>query len=406
MRVIWEEQVRQLLSLVGQGGPVVSLYLNVTSPRSYKSELHSLIHQKKQRLAESGMEEGLRKKIEQILEKIRRYIDNLGALERTRLLVLFANAEGFWQEYRLPVALPSRLYVEPDPYVRPLTTLLDEFPRYLVLVADARKARVFTLYLGEIEEHTGLLESDTPSWVSEDEGRGARGPRGGGVSAWAGWREPKIQRHIQDHVHRHLKTVTERAFEIYKRLGCDRLIIGAPEATEGKIFPMIRHHLHRYLQERFAGVFPGDPDMALEELKKRVLQVAQEAERKEEEAVIRRLMEESAHKDGMAVLGVEPVVQALMLGQVQTLIVDSQYQVPGWVCPRDHFLSLQETECELCGGKMEAVEDFVDEIVEEAVAQGAEIEHVFLKHPAFEPHRIGALLRFRISGSEPTSTES
>ena len=395
MAVIRARDLEELLELEGKGGPVVSLYLNVTPPRPFKSELHSLIHEKRERLAEAGVDKDLRRRVDAVLDRIRAHVDGLRAPEGTRLLALFATPDGFWQEYRLPVALPSRLYVEPDPYIRPLTALLDEFDRYCVLVADARKARLFTMYLGEIEEHLGFFESDTPSWISEGDGRAARGPAVG-VGAWAGWREPVIQRHIQDHVHRHLKRVTEKTFQAFKRLRFDRLIVGAPEGREGKIFPLLERHLHSYLRARLAGVFPGEPDMPEHELKRRALAVARAHERAEEERLISRLLEESRHREGLGVLGLARVLPALMLGQVHTLVVDHAFRAPGRVCPRDHYLALAEERCPLCGGALVRVEDFIDEVVEEAIAQGAEVEHVFSDHPEFSAHGIGALLRFRV----------
>jgi len=170
------------------------------------------------------------------------------------------------------------------------------------------------------------------------------------VGAWAGWGEPKIQRHIQDHVHRHLKGVAERTFHAFKRLRFDRLIVGTPEGREGKIYPLLERHLHNYLRARLAGVFPGEPDMSEHALKRRALEVARAHERREEERLISRLLEESQHREGLGVLGIGRVIPALMLGQVHTLGVDHTFRAPGRVCPRDHYLSLADDRCPLCGG--------------------------------------------------------
>jgi len=55
MAVIQARELEQLLELEGKGGPVVSLYLNITPPRPFKSELRSLIHEKKERFTEAGV---------------------------------------------------------------------------------------------------------------------------------------------------------------------------------------------------------------------------------------------------------------------------------------------------------------------------------------------------------------
>jgi hypothetical protein len=46
MNLIRESDLHALRDLVGRDGPVVSLYLNVTPPRPFKSKLRSLIHDK------------------------------------------------------------------------------------------------------------------------------------------------------------------------------------------------------------------------------------------------------------------------------------------------------------------------------------------------------------------------
>lgn len=386
--------LKELLNKIGQSGPIVSLYLNVAPNRAFKTELHSLIRVKKQWLGETRIDDPVRKVILELLEKIRIYVESLQRPVGYKLLVIFAGPDNFWQEYRLPVGLPSRLYIGPDPHIRPLTLILDEFPRYCVLVTNTRSARLFTLHLSEIEEHIGIFESDTPSWVSTDVGKGAKGPSIAGAAAWVGWREPKIQRHIKDHIQRHLKNICDKVFQNFKLLDFDRLIIGVPEGKEGRLYSMLEPHLHTYLLERLAGVFKGEPNMELYELKHRALEIAQEAERKEELAIIKRLLEKAGLPQKMGVVGLPDTISALMEAQVHTLIVDFEYQISGWICENDHFLSINESVCPLCRSKLVYVEDFIDEIVEEAIAQDAQLEHVFVKHPEFEKYRIGAILRF------------
>lgn len=371
----------------------MSLYLNVTPPRPFKSELRSLIHEKREKLQAAGLAKDLLGKIDGIFESLEEYVAELRPMERTRLLVIFA-AEDFFQQYRLPVALPSRLYVDPDPYIRPLTVLLDEFNRYCVALVDRKRARAFDMYLGEMEEDVGALESETPSWISEGEGKGARGTAIG-TGPWAGWRESKIQRHIADHVHRHFKEVAQLLFEHFKRRRFDRLIVGGPEGAEGKVVPQFLDHLHSYLRERLAGVFPGEMDLPVNEIKRRALEVAARDERREEEILIERLLSEAHREKGLGVLGLNDVVLALMMSQVHTLVVEHDYHERGWLCPRDHHLSMAPGTCPLCGGDLQEVEDFVDEVVEEAIEQGAEIEHIFSRHEGFADWKIGALLRFR-----------
>lgn len=385
--VIHEETLRQLAAFSGHEHPVISLYLNVTPPRPFASEVNAAIHAEKQRLKEGGvLTRGQLRALEGVFARLQSRVQGLaGSLERTRLLVVFASPEGLWQEFRLPVALPTRLVVDRDPYIRPVTALLEEFRRYCVLVADARKARLFSLHLGDIEEHLGLFADDVPSKV-----------KSGG---WAALQQKRIQRHIEDHIHRHLQQVAERAFQFFKENRFDFLILGGPQ---DKTLPKLSDHLHSYLQARIAGAFHAEPESEVGVLKEKALAVAQAWERKEEAQRIDRLLDASgAARKG--VLGLDATLEALMLGQVHTLVVRHDFRAHGFLCPDDYYLSTSAQSCPLCGRSMEPVADLVDEMVEEAIAQNAEIEHVFAHHQAFSPHGVGALLRFPLWGQNGTA---
>ncbi|MFO7875853.1 MAG: hypothetical protein R6U55_04640 [Desulfovermiculus sp.] len=99
---------------------------------------------------------------------------------------------------------------------------------------------------------------------------------------------------------------------------------------------------------------------------------------------------------GLAVLGLEPVLEALTMGQVHTLLVDHNFQVRGTMCSQDRTLSTYLQTCPVCGQAMQQTDDLVEEIVQEAILQNAEINHVFMPHEEFSKYRIGAFLRFAL----------
>ncbi len=355
--VIYFHQIEELLRHRGRGHPVVSLYLNVTPPRPFLSELNSLLHTKRNQLKESGTltKDGLRA-LEATFKRIESHVRaHERSLEGTRLLVIFADSENLWQEYRLPVALPSRLVVEPNPHTRPLTVLLDEFDRYCVLVTDTRKARTFSLYLGDFEEHPDVfVEDEVPDRVRVS--RSMTVSAGSGV--WGGLGDQRIQRHIEDHVHRHLKGVADQAFQFFQERRFSLLILGGPD---DKVLPWLKDHLHSYLQERLAGEFHARPEVSVGELKEKALEVAQRWERQYEKRLIGRLLDLSG-PNGKGALGLEPTLEALMLGRVHTLIVQHDFRAPGTLCLKDHYLSTYLEKCPLCSKEMQPVEDLADEM--------------------------------------------
>ena len=101
------------------------------------------------------------------------------------------------------------------PYLRPLLTLIDEFERYMILLVDKQTARLFVVYLGEIEEYTELMDELVPH------------SRAGGLSA------EKNQRHHEMHVLWHVKHAVEATEQLWMRERCQWLLVGGTEEAAG-----------------------------------------------------------------------------------------------------------------------------------------------------------------------------
>jgi peptide chain release factor subunit 1 len=131
------------------------------------------------------------------------------------------------------------------------------------------------------------------------------------------------------------------------------------------------------------------------EIRDKALEVAQAYEREQEQALLDRLMNEQ-EAGGLAVIGLEPTLESLLLGQVHTLVLDSGFQKSGYVCPQDRFLSTYVQTCPVCGQAMLEVPDLGEEMTAEAIQQGSEIEHIFQPWPRFQELGVGAFLRFAV----------
>ncbi len=390
---IYRKQLKDLIQYENHSNPIVSLYLNVTPPRQFTTELNAMIHNSRKQLKEENRyDKQQHNALDRVFSKLETHVSE--AMERkknTQMVVIFADADGFWQQYLLPVGLPSQIAIEPTPYTRPQSILLDEFARYLVLAVDSRKARIFSLYLGDFEMQPDIfLEDEVPDRVRANLSR----TYGSGKQVSGGLGDKRIQRHIEDHIQRHLKHVAEQTFDFFKKNDFSSLIIGGP--AESKILPHLKNHLHSYLKRRLAGEFHGQPDDNRADLRQKAMQVAEVHEREHEKKRISELFEKSGPQQ-LGVLGADPTIEALMLNQVHTLLIDKDFAPEGYMCPNDHILSTYRVECPLCGDSMEKTDHLADEMVEEALAQGAEIEHVFTDHTDFESYGVGAILRFTVA---------
>lgn len=385
-----KKEIQKIIHSKDEKNPIVSAYVNLTRPDQVPTLLNSMCRDSLKKLnQEANFSPEQQEDIEKLCARIKDAVQgSLSQSHGSRMVVLFANTAGLWEEFYLPVALPSQMQIRPEPYTRPLSILTDEFPRYCIVAADSRKSRVFTMYLGEIEEENHyFIEDDVPDGVrtkaSMGSGRGA---------VMSGLGDQRIERHIQDHVHRHLKNTADHALSLLKDPGFDWTLVAS---TQEHIVTQVQNHLHSYVLERLVGTFKADPDDKPEEIRTKSLEAAQKWERENESRILSRLIETS-NSGGLAVLGLEPVLEALTMGQVHTLLVDHNFQVSGTMCSQDRTMSTYLQTCPVCGQAMQQTDDLVEEMVQEAILQNAEINHVFMAHEEFSKYRIGAFLRFAL----------
>ncbi len=247
---------------------------------------------------------------------------------------------------------------------------------------------MFSLFLGKFKEYPDLfVQDDVPDRVSAKKSMA--------VSAWgvySGMGDQRIQRHIEDHVHRHLNRVAERTFEFSKDKGIERLILAAPDE---RTVSLLKDHLHSYLKQRVLGEFHARPDDAEQRLQEKALDTKREIEEREQEKLLDRLMDLHLSA-GLGVVGLQPVLDALRMGQIHTLVMKDDFTASGYLCPKDRYLSAGASSCPVCGKALQPVERLPEEMLQEALAQGAEILYASVEHADFDPHGIGALLRFRV----------
>jgi peptide subunit release factor 1 (eRF1) len=86
-------------------------------------------------------------------------------------------------------------------------------------------------------------------------------------------------------------------------------------------------------------------------------------------------IKEGLGSGGRGVSGFDDVLGALGRHQVQTLLVDRNYRVPGWRCLDCSWVGLAEVgRCPVCGGGTVPVGDAVGELVRLAILQNGLVE--------------------------------
>ncbi|HXG04898.1 MAG TPA: Vms1/Ankzf1 family peptidyl-tRNA hydrolase, partial [Candidatus Binatia bacterium] len=290
------EQVEALRAFDPRGSRVLSVYLDLEAVRqgrpAYRVVFEDLV-----RAARERLDEETRSALAEEAARVRAWLDDRDPGGKG--LALFAcSPRGLWQVHRLGVRVRDHLAFEPVPDVAPLLELFDEYERYAVTLVDKEHARLFTVFLGEIEESEAFADF-VPG--KHDQG---------------GWSQARYQRHHEAHVYWHLKRVVERLAGLARRRHFDRLVLAGPEEATSEL----RRLLPRPLARRLAAVIRAEMTAGDREILDKTLAIEQRLEREAEERLVEQILDQ-AGPGGRATLGVEATLEALSADAVQTLVV-------------------------------------------------------------------------------------
>lgn len=380
MALLSPAELKRLAQLRSENGVIISLYLNVdgrkySHKQNYEAELKILIKQALKQWLENGqLIKEWQAALKEDLNAVYQYVTGEFQRQGYKGLVIFKSGpDKIWHVYSLAVPVPTRLVISREAYTKILSAVLDEHKRFCTVVVDRKKARYFTVYLGQIEEHQGVFINEwVPDKVKEGE--------------WAGLKQSRIARHIEDHVLHHLKECAKFSFSFFQAHQFDYLILGGHKELTTK-FKML---LHPYLKARVAGVFISEPDSSLTQILAKSLLVEEEIEKAEGKKVISKLAEAAKR---LTVVGLEETVSALNKGQVSSLVIKDNFYPEGWYCLKDYFLSVKEESCPVCGERLEFTQDLSEAMVQTAIERHAKVETIM--HLDF-PQQVGAILRFAV----------
>ncbi len=320
---------------------VLSLHLPVDAAGDYPAVLERLIR-------ERADADPLLRSLGADLEQVGRFVrERFEPGPRRGLCVLSCRKYGLFEAFGLPEPPSPALDAGERPVLGALTALRRRYRRFLVLLADAGRARFVETYLGESIE----LESR------------AEGPSGQGLAALA-----------------------ERAEILRRSRRADLFVLGAAPELQSKLEPLLSEDLRSGLiLEPLLG--PDRPNAAAAD---RVAHREREAARVRESVLVQRFLD--ALENGAAVAGLEAAACALQEGRALVLLVREGYAKMGRCCPGCGRLSVDHRSCPWCFRATVTVLDLAAELADRADAAGVEVARVG-PDPRFDAAgRVGVIL--------------
>ncbi len=361
------------------GSPVLSVYLEVDQNkaanlnRRFEVSLKDMLRSIETRLNQQEL-----RSFSADAARVRRFVSGL-ELEGKGLILFCDDSENFFwsREIRAPVRNNARW--SETPYIVPLLEILDEYERYGVILVDKAHARLFTVFIGEIEEHQEVLAPDFVSRIKTS-----------GTDHLLS--ETRFQHQADTHVHRYLKDVAERLEKLVDQYGFDRLLLAGPVEATSELHHLLSKRLRNRIVERFSLPTKASARQVLEE----ALRVERQVERQIEKQIVEELI---AGGDGHHPFthGLEPTVRALCEQRIWRLVYAGGFNPSGGKCTNCGMLFARtQGSCDYCGGAIKSIDDLLEQMLERVLEQNGKIEEVEgdAAIRLREIGSIGAILRF------------
>jgi peptide chain release factor subunit 1 len=374
--MISSKKIQGLVNIKNQTHLISSLYLRLwPDSRIQRSKVKDLIKEKREKLNGENLSKEEIKSWENDFEDLKKFVESIREVSSRGVVVFSSRALGIWEVFFLPCPVRDLLILDYSAYIRPFISILNEYRRICTLLVDRTRARIFEIFMGEIEEQSEIYD-EVPAKVRE--------------AGWYGLSEKRIQRHIEDHLYRHLKGVVDRTLIHFREKRFDWLLLGGhPE-----ILSEMEKSLHSFLKQKLRRTFRADITIHQKDVLNKTIELEREIKKEEDRVLVSRLAN-SLKPGGLGVSGIHETLSSLYEGRVHTLLVEEEFIQEGSYCNQCGFMGLKVGACPACKEMMVYVPDIVDEAVASAIDQGCEVFHIAPGCGLRELGRIGAFLRYK-----------
>ena len=384
--MITRDDIRELANFHSPEGCAVTFYYQPTTPlnRSHRDETILIKDLLNNALHEAEKKGSTHKSARADLTRILAMTEALRSNGRHGKAVFACTARGLWREFDLPAKLPkSNVILNQRFHLKPLAAIFDGMQHACVVLVDRTKARVFEIAEGTILEKLDFINELT---------------RRGRSDGFGGYDAGHVQRRVMNEAMQHFKVVADAVTAHVEHGGCDKLLIGCHDDVWSEFLP----HLHTYSRQRLVGHFRIDPKQATpEQVKQLAVELLQQHDEARKQSLITEVIGE-AHRNGRGAIGLRRVLRSLEAGEVQTLMLASNFSAPGVKCYHcghmDYHLA---PDCLMCGKPNTELDDLGDAIVGHAIRHGLEIVYIGDDEQFDKIGRIAAQLRFRADQNTP-----
>jgi peptide subunit release factor 1 (eRF1) len=296
----------------------------------------------------------------------------------TAALIVIHPESGLAEAHQIQLPFAATVYWRRGAFLRPIVEAMDEHERYGVVITDNKRARLFTVQMGELTEYEDLFSETTQRTraLGSDQMRSQK----------------RRDRRHHEEIASHAKKVIDALHDLSLRAPFDRLIVAGPTKAAAQLVRLLPKRLRGKLVETVSMRVGASQ----KEVLNKTLAVQGRMEREQETLLVGGVLAE-LHDGGKAVASFASVLDAVNQGRVWKLFYGKGLKLEGGECAECGAFSPHVVgPCVYCGGEVQPVSQCLDRLSQRVMEIGGQVEVVH--GPAADklaPHgRIAALLRF------------
>ncbi|HTK29151.1 MAG TPA: Vms1/Ankzf1 family peptidyl-tRNA hydrolase [Vicinamibacterales bacterium] len=283
--------------------PIVSLYLNLQANERGRDSFEPFLRKELDARIETYPATGPeRDSLERDAARIRDFMAGQVNRSANGLALFASNGGGLFETAQVAAPIDEHeLYVSPEPHLYPLARLLDEHPKYALVIADAHDARILVCAAGEV--------------TREDAISGPKTRR----HKMGGWSQARYQRHIEnEHLH-HAREAADALQRIVRAEAIASIVLAGDTA----MLERVRESLADDVAGRIVDAVKAAKYASLAE----ILDAAEKAMRQQDAQTDRERVDallDAYRASGLACVGLPATRKAFERGQVEELVIAAQ----------------------------------------------------------------------------------
>jgi peptide chain release factor subunit 1 len=372
------DRLRHLAEMEHSEGRVLSLYLNL-EPTTFgvgparSTAIRSLLDDASRRIRSADdLTHAEQAALRQDLERAEQFFADDFSAEGAHGLAVFAcGPRGVFEVMRLARPVDNGVHIDGAPWIAPLARQFSP-DGWAVLLVSRSAGRILRGTVDHLDEQQSLHDD---VHGQHDQG---------------GWSQARYQRSVDQDASEHIARVLAELKRQHLSDPIDHLLIAASDETWG----FVESHLDPDLRARLCGridvqVEECSADQVFAEARRAMLDIERRRERE-----LLDTMEQRLAMHGRAAGDLDSVLDALVQRRVESLLLDDNAHAEGVRCPFCGWMGRHGERCPADGRQVDHRPDIVEDAVESALLQSAEIVYV-RQHDDLRAHGgVGAVLRF------------